>query len=141
VYSSKFLAALDGGEWSGSRPYRFTPGERFGYPSYRLSVPQIQSGCCGRKKILHFGKSSSTNRTCCSSLYLLNYTTPLLSIGDLNCYRYYYYYYYHTVIRISLFEQEDILCIGSTYFKFLEYSIIIFISSSRLQLPTCKIIS
>jgi hypothetical protein len=45
-------SALDGGEWSTSRPSCFTPKERAPqYPfDWRLSGPQSQSGCVGEKK-------------------------------------------------------------------------------------------
>jgi hypothetical protein len=46
-------STLDGGEWSNSRPGRFTPGERA--PGFslnrRLGVPQSLSGRCGKEKI------------------------------------------------------------------------------------------
>jgi hypothetical protein len=55
MYSSthSLTSALDGGEWSASRPGRFTPRERApGYPlDRRLSVPQSHSGRGGEENI------------------------------------------------------------------------------------------
>jgi hypothetical protein len=47
-------SALDGGEWSATRPCCFTPGgECHWYPlDRRLGGPQSRSGCCGEEKNL-----------------------------------------------------------------------------------------
>jgi hypothetical protein len=53
--ASPFLtSALDGGEWSASRPCRFTPGRNSTrYPLVmRLGGPQGRSGSCGEEKNL-----------------------------------------------------------------------------------------
>jgi hypothetical protein len=55
-YSLLYLiltSALAGGEWSASRPGRFTPGESPRYPlNRRLGEPQNRSGRFGEEKIL-----------------------------------------------------------------------------------------
>jgi hypothetical protein len=53
MYRSTFLtSALVGGEWSVSRPFRFTPGKEPRYPFYRrLGGPQSRSGRYGELKI------------------------------------------------------------------------------------------
>jgi hypothetical protein len=54
MYSSthSLTSALDGGEWSASRPGRFTPWETAPwYPLYRrLGGPQSRSGSSGQEK-------------------------------------------------------------------------------------------
>jgi hypothetical protein len=69
-----FLAsAQDRGEWSASRPCRFTPGENPLHPSDRkLGGPQRRSGHCGEDKILHCPESNPTparSSTLCRQSY------------------------------------------------------------------------
>jgi hypothetical protein len=46
-------SALEGGEWSASRPGRFTPGKSPRYPlDRRLGGPQNRPGCSGIEKNL-----------------------------------------------------------------------------------------
>jgi hypothetical protein len=54
VYIHTFLTSvLDGGEWSASRPGRYTPGESPGCPlDKRLGGPQSRTGRRGVEKIL-----------------------------------------------------------------------------------------
>jgi hypothetical protein len=48
---SFLTSALDGGEWSASRPYRFTPEKEYRYPlNRRLGGPQSRSGRFGEEK-------------------------------------------------------------------------------------------
>jgi hypothetical protein len=57
VYLHAFLnLALDEGEWSASRPFRFTPGERAQrYPlDRRLGGLQSRSGRCGEDEKVPF---------------------------------------------------------------------------------------
>jgi hypothetical protein len=53
VYVHVFLtSALVGGEWSASRPGRFTPGKGARYPlDRRLGMPQNRSGRRGEEQI------------------------------------------------------------------------------------------
>jgi hypothetical protein len=65
VYIHIFLtSALVGGEWSASRPCRFTP--RLKSPRYpldrRLSEPQNRAGRCGEEKILYSVQTGSRYR-------------------------------------------------------------------------------
>jgi hypothetical protein len=66
VYIHIFLtSALVGGEWSASRPGRFTPGKEPQYPSdRRLGEPQSRSERHGEVKILdHTGTRTPTSRS------------------------------------------------------------------------------
>jgi hypothetical protein len=68
---------LDGGEWTASRPYRFTPREKS--PKYaldrRLSGPQSRSGRCGVEKN-DKGLEKLEKLFVCSDRYDTSYRLP-----------------------------------------------------------------
>jgi hypothetical protein len=83
-------SALDGGEWSASRPCRFTPGERAPwYPlDRRLVGPQSCSGRCGEKTNLELlgieSRLSSPYIACCYTSWAV--PTPVCCPDTLEVY-------------------------------------------------------
>jgi hypothetical protein len=77
-------SALDGGDWSASRPRRFSPQEKSPrLPLDRLLCgPQSQSGRCGEDKNLLHGWESNTGRPArSSSLYRLSYRSHMTAVS------------------------------------------------------------
>jgi hypothetical protein len=73
-YSSTFLdLALDGGEWSASLSYRFTPGERAPGTHWLGGWVNPRAGLDAMEKKKHLALSEIEPEPCSSSLYRLSY--------------------------------------------------------------------